>query len=69
MTDIIALRRYSWFMVTRRRNWNWRVFARPGLGDLNYENPLKEMRIVHVIDNRREEKYLGRRERPGGGVT
>ena len=38
-------------MVTRTGKCNWRVFTRPGLGDLNDENPLKWMRVVPMIVN------------------
>ena len=38
-TDITDLRRSSWLMVTRRRKWNWRVFAGPGLGYFNDDKP------------------------------
>ena len=38
---ITALRRSLWLMLTIIRECNGRVFARPGLGDLNDENPLK----------------------------
>ena len=44
--DITALIIFSRLMVTRRRKWNWRVFARPGLGVLNDYNPLKGMICV-----------------------
>ena len=37
-TYVIALRRYSCLMVTRRRKCNRRVFARPGLGDFHDDN-------------------------------
>ena len=45
-SDITDLGRSSFIMVTRRRKWNWRVFARPGLGDFNDENPYKGIRCV-----------------------
>ena len=45
-TDIKDLRIFSWLVVTRRWKWNWRVFARPGLGDSNDKNPLKGLRCV-----------------------
>ena len=40
-TYITYLRRYLWLMVTRRKKWNYRVFARPGLGDFYDDNPSK----------------------------
>ena len=45
-TDITALRRSSWLMVTRRRKCNWRVFARTGLWDFYHYNPLKGLICV-----------------------
>ena len=40
-TEITDLIRSSSIMVTRRRNCNWRVFVRPGLGEFNDDNPKK----------------------------
>ena len=45
-TDITVLKRCSWLIVTRRRKWNWKVFARPGLENFNDENPLKGLICV-----------------------
>ena len=45
-SDITDLGRSSFIMVTRIREWNWRVFLRPGLGDFNYKNSLKRMKCV-----------------------
>ena len=39
ISDIRSLRIYVRLMVTRRGEWGWRVFVRPGWGDVNDENP------------------------------
>ena len=36
-------------------------------GDFNDENPLKGLRSVPLIVDRREAEYIGRRRRPGVG--
>ena len=38
-------------------------------GGFNDENPLKRLRSFPLIFDRGEENYLGRRGRPGIGVT